>query len=88
MEHWISTFLTGLLCFWAGYRYGNRNTVINHHSNYYGDFEKLIVNGELRFVAPQNNAEANQLQPTTPPAQNNGTGENPIVNMPVTSGVA
>lgn len=35
---------------------------------------------------PLNTMEGEQ-QPTTPPAQNNGTGGNPIANMPVTSGV-
>jgi hypothetical protein len=29
-----------------------------------------------------------QAHPPTPPAQNNGTGGNPIANMPITSGVA
>ena len=32
--------------------------------------------------------EGYSQQPTTTPAQNNGTGGNPIANMPVTSGVA
>ena len=36
---------------------------------------------------PQDIIEGELLR-TTPPAQNNGTGENPIINMPVTSGVA
>jgi hypothetical protein len=36
---------------------------------------------------PLDTKQGEQLR-TTPPAQNNGTGGNPVANMPVTSGVA
>jgi len=70
----MEIYLTNVICvlcgWWLGYKYGTRNTNIYHTTNYSGDFEKLVVNGELRWSAPQNTNEAKPEQPPTGAVQN------------------
>ena len=77
----LSAMLFGALCLFIGYQYGKRNTVINHTNNYTGAIDKLVINGEVRWIAPQKSAEANQPQPTTAPAQNGDNWKNAKVNI-------
>ncbi len=53
MESWISTILISALAWWLGYVYGQKITNITTHNHYTGDIDKLIINGEVRWVSPK-----------------------------------
>jgi hypothetical protein len=63
----LSCSIACLVGWYCGYRYGKKNTNIYRTNNYTGDIEKLVINGEVRWIAPQKSAEANPPQPTTAP---------------------
>jgi hypothetical protein len=63
----ISSAMVAVVCFFIGYHTGSKHTVINHTNNYTGEIDKIIINGEVRWIAPQKSAEANPPQPTTAP---------------------
>ena len=56
--------IIGCVCFFAGYHAGTKRTTINRTVNYTGDFEKLIVNGQVLWQKPQE-AEETQAHPPT-----------------------
>lgn len=61
----LSCSISCLVGWYCGYSYGQKNTNIYHTNNYTGEIEKLVINGEVRWSAPQKSAEANPPHLTT-----------------------
>jgi hypothetical protein len=66
----VSIVLCCCVAFFAGYHVGTKHTTISPVNNYTGPIDKLIINGEVRWVAPRQDTKESAPQPTTAAARN------------------